>query len=401
MLLGLGRRQAVSDNAATAEDAGAITHEAYLARGFMPELDGLRALSILAVITAHMHTDIWNWLDGGRGVALFFILSGFLITRLCLLEEAKTGGVSFKAFYIRRGFRLLPAYYTVLAVYCLLILVLGFNPEKKDLLVGALPFFFLYLSEIPGILGVHGQVVDVPFGQSWSLGIEEKFYLIFPMLIFGLLRFSRRLRIPITLSLGLFFMATLFFGVGDIALLFFPYSNILLGCLLAMLLQDPKVFAMLRPLATPRWTLALLLVFLVVQFSHPDNLHIDSGLYVHSIPSIYAIVATFLFASVILGTGWLPRALGWAPLAFVGRISYGIYLVHRLCLNPVEDFLGAADGGVAINVLSYFVACAVSIAGAYIMYRVLERPLNRFGHGWSRRIQTSSNERLAATPKSA
>jgi peptidoglycan/LPS O-acetylase OafA/YrhL len=357
----------------------------------MPELDGLRALSILGVITAHMHSDVWHWLYGGRGVFVFFVLSGYLITRLGLLEESKRGGVSFKAFYARRAFRLLPAYYLVLGAYCVLILLLGFNPEKRDLLVSALPFFLLYMSDIPGILGIHGRLVDLPFGHSWSLGIEEKFYLIFPLLTFGVLRANRKFRTPLTAALMLFFMATPFFGLGAVGTLLYPYSNILIGCLLALLLNDQKAFGYMQKLGGMWCANALLIGFLVVQFSFQE----DTGInvlthYVAVMRSVYAIAVTLLLSAVLLGRWWLKSALGWSPLVFIGKISYGVYLIHRLCLNPVEDLLGSDGGGVAISILSYVLASALSIAAAYVMFVLLERPCIRIGHAWSRRIQGAS-----------
>ena len=85
--------------------------DSYLGRSYIPELDGLRAISVLLVISAHMKDRwAWNWLDGAQGVAVFFVLSGYLITMLALREEAREGFVSLKAFYIRRICRILPLY---------------------------------------------------------------------------------------------------------------------------------------------------------------------------------------------------------------------------------------------------------------------------------------------------
>lgn len=406
---GLGRRPVSQEPVAPAADATALestgsplTHAAYLARSYMPELDGLRAISILGVITAHMHTDIWSWLDGGRGVFVFFVLSGYLITRLCLIEEVKKQHVSFRAFYARRAFRLLPAYYITLAAYCVLILVLGFDAEKRDLLVSGLPYYALYMSDVPGLLGINGQLQDVPFAHSWSLGVEEKFYLVFPILIFGVLRAGPQFRLPLTAGLTLFFMASPFYGLGEYAALLYPYSNILLGCLLAMVLHEERWFAYFKKLGVWWWPTIMLGLFLVVQFGlqpEDDTPIISTAAAV--IRSVYAIAATLLLAAVLLSHGWLKSALSWAPLVFIGRISYGIYLIHRLGLNPVEDFLGAEGGGVAVNVLAFVLASAVSIAAAYVLYLLIEGPLNRFGHAWSRRIQANTEAKRAGGPELA
>src|SRR4051812_1063795 len=98
-------------------------YAAYRARRYFPELDGLRALCVLLVITVHMYDSqtLWAWLAGTRGVTVFFVLSGFLITTLGLREEAERGSVALGAFYVRRCCRLLPLYFVTLAAYGVLI----------------------------------------------------------------------------------------------------------------------------------------------------------------------------------------------------------------------------------------------------------------------------------------
>src|SRR5258708_37250383 len=91
-------------------------------RRHIPELDGLRAVSVLIVISRHMHDAIWDWLAGELGVIIFFVLSGYLITKLALEEERRNGFLSLKAFYVRRACRFFPLHYVVLGCYCLLIL---------------------------------------------------------------------------------------------------------------------------------------------------------------------------------------------------------------------------------------------------------------------------------------
>ena len=93
-----------------------MTFERYKARKRIKELDGLRAIAVLLVVTVHMHDKVWTRLNGGLGVVIFFVLSGYLITMLALREEEARGGLDFTAFYIRRTFRIFPLYYVVLAV---------------------------------------------------------------------------------------------------------------------------------------------------------------------------------------------------------------------------------------------------------------------------------------------
>ena len=198
---------------------------------YLPELDGLRALAVLLVVTVHMHARAWHALNGHLGVILFFVLSGYLITALALREEATLGRLHLRAFFIRRSFRIFPLYYLVLALYCLLIFGLGVSPEKRQLLAWELPYFLTYLQEIPFFgAAAHPQG---PFYQSWSLGIEEKFYLVWPILCFVVFRYRRNLRLPVACAL---IAVTAFTGsyIG-------PYAYILTGCVLALALQHKTV----------------------------------------------------------------------------------------------------------------------------------------------------------------
>src|SRR6516225_1632317 len=92
----------------------------YQRRKYLPELDGLRAISVLLVVSVHLHDfeTVWKWLAGWQGVTVFFVLSGYLITTLSLREEEQRGSLSLAAFYVRRSLRIFPLYYFVLAVYC-------------------------------------------------------------------------------------------------------------------------------------------------------------------------------------------------------------------------------------------------------------------------------------------
>src|SRR6187399_1084838 len=111
--------------------------------GWLAPLDGLRGISILMVLTAHVYSRDWPELGGHHGVTVFFVLSGFLITRLLLQEQQRAGKINFKAFFIRRSFRLFPIYYVVLATYCILILGTGLRADGKGGFLAALPWYIL------------------------------------------------------------------------------------------------------------------------------------------------------------------------------------------------------------------------------------------------------------------
>src|SRR5215210_240487 len=204
-------------------------------RGFNA-LQQLRTISVLLVLAYHMQDPLWGPLRGFLGVTVFFVISGFLITTLLLREEARTGSVSLKRFYIRRVFRILPIYYLTFLLFAVLILGLGLGSEV-DRFEDALPYFVSYQNEF---------APAAPFGHSWSLAIEEKYYLAWPLLAFAIVPL-RRYR-PAVAS-GLLGVAVLSELVG---LSYAPiYAPILAGCILAILMNDASGFRRVQPLTRP------------------------------------------------------------------------------------------------------------------------------------------------------
>src|SRR5262249_34056818 len=160
---------------------------------------------------------------------------------------AQKGFLLLSAFYIRRSFRIFPLYYVTLAAYCFLILILGLNPEKRPMLLGALPYYLLYMQEVPFFGGINGETSNIPFYQSWSLGIEEKFYLVWPLLAFVVWRGRTSLRYAETLLLVVAFalaplLSLVSWDLGALDSCLYPYYHILIGCFLALLLNDRKWF---------------------------------------------------------------------------------------------------------------------------------------------------------------
>src|SRR2546421_11926841 len=151
-----------------------LTYDEYRSLKYFPALDAMRAYGMLMVVSAHMDDTIWGWIGADKGLTFFFVMSGFLITTLLLREEELRGKISLSAFYIRRICRIFPLYYLVLVSYIVLILGMGFESAQKAAnLKWALPYYFFYANEFT----IHRRPGEMPFGQSWSLGVEEKFYL--------------------------------------------------------------------------------------------------------------------------------------------------------------------------------------------------------------------------------
>jgi peptidoglycan/LPS O-acetylase OafA/YrhL len=370
--------------------ARVLGYEEYKSLRYFQPLDGLRAVSVLLVLTWHVNSELWSWMSGFEGVAIFFVISGFLITTLCLREQEKYGSVSLGAFYLRRACRIFPLYFVVLGIYVVMTVGVDWGRHRHAMLA-SLPYYLTYLNDF----SPHLYDTSAPFTLSWSLGVEEKFYLLWPFLAFVLLWKVPRARVVIAMGLVL-----LPFLGHDRLDRYLHYSQILVGCLLALALDNPRTFAVLRRIAAHPW--ALLGVFLathLLQPSHPTLVR-----------PIYAPVVGLLILALVLGSGGWIRALGTRPMVYIGKRAYGIYLVQMLCLAvciPVvkrlmpnvgfdsSDFPVGPDAWTA-SLLILLAAVVASIAVADVMHRVVERPFIGVGR---RLTQQLTGHRPVAPPR--
>jgi peptidoglycan/LPS O-acetylase OafA/YrhL len=320
---------------------------------YVPELDGIRAISVLLVVTAHMHTDFWNAAVGGLGVYVFFVLSGYLITSLAIQEEAETGTLSFVGFYIRRTFRIFPLYYLVLAIYCILIFGSGMSPDRRPMMYENMRYYLTYFQEVPFFRGTLPT-----FGHSWSLGIEEKFYLFWPIIAFSVLRRKDSLRLWVACGLA---MAAPFLG-SFVA----PYGSILAGCALAFTFRDMRLRNVISSAGPAAAYFSFTTLFLFQILAMPRwNSNLSKF--------VYSLVVTCGLAFVLVVPTYINRILRFGPLVFIGKISYGIYLIHHLCLNFAERVL---HGRV---IASYVLTVIISVILAYMLHIAVEKPLIRIG----------------------
>lgn len=154
-------------------------HERFRSTRFFASLDGLRCLSILAVIwhhTAGHSFDLALSRRGHHGVTLFFAISGFLITTLLLREKQRLGDISLRKFYMRRSLRIFPLYYTVLLIYIALVAAMERGTHAGREFWGNLPAYATYTSN--WFVDLKGERVIFYF--AWSLATEEQFYLVWP-----------------------------------------------------------------------------------------------------------------------------------------------------------------------------------------------------------------------------
>lgn len=355
-----------------APDPPAAAFTTFLTTRQFPALDGLRAMAVLLVITVHVHTGAWKPLAGEQGVTAFFVLSGFLITTLLLREQTATGRISLRGFYVRRAFRILPLYVLVLAVYVVAILVLGVEADKRAGLEHALPYYLTFTNEI----AIHGDAFRnaTPFYQSWSLGVEEKFYVLWPVLGFLVLRRAGG-RVA-GLAGAAVVVCALQLAVRPLWARW--YEPIVIGCLLGALLHRERSFARLALLGRTGWSLvfAAVLVAMPVLFASAPRLG----------ELLYPFAVAGLLVCLVTGASPLRRALGGRFVARAGRRAYGVYLVHILVIGVVDKAVLPDDAVTARTVANLLLAVAASFAVADALHRVVEAPAIAAGRRLSRRL---------------
>jgi len=355
------------------------THEEYLHERYFRPLDGVRAISILLVLTWHVNSSLWAWLSGWEGPSIFFVISGFLITTLCLREEDRDGSVSLKAFYVRRACRILPLYFVVLAVY--VVMDIGFNRQgQRGPLLHVLPYYLTYMNDFAPDVADLGT----PFRLSWTLGVEEKFYLLWPLLGFVLLTRHPRARL---VAAALLVAVTLIgFDPGTHYLF---YSQIMVGCVLAILLHRREWFERLQPVLRYSWlTLALVVVAHTLMYRHPGIAQVLFG----------PAVALALGSLVAARPGW-SAALVSRAMVYIGKRSYGVYLVNLICLAvcvtvarhlvPSVSFdqnNQPASGAWVTSLVMLIAVTATSLLLSELLYRTVEGPMIARGRIWSKRI---------------
>jgi peptidoglycan/LPS O-acetylase OafA/YrhL len=363
-------------------------YEEWRATRYFPGLEGLRAVAALLVVFHHARTHrLWGFLEGWNGVTLFFVLSGFLITTLALREEDEHGALRWRAFVVRRGFRILPIYFASLALYAAVMFSVGFGGSHRSVFTHALPWYLSPFPEVPFFTKTH-----IVFSLAWSLGIEEKFYLLWPLLAFVLLRKHARGRVGVALVLALVAQLPIAFGSGGRAVA--PYSAILVGCVLAFALHHRTTFRHVARLGSVAGLIASLALLGVVHgLTHALDVT-ATGFRVASpyyyLP--YSCAAALVVASLALqarGSGvFRSRAL-----RFVGRVSYPLYLTHPIALGFAATAI--APGGTLSELAYLAVGLMLSLALAYGLHRVVERPLIAVGRRGAARV---TRRRSTAVP---
>jgi peptidoglycan/LPS O-acetylase OafA/YrhL len=348
-------------------------HARFLDVRYFGSLDGLRALSVLAVVWHHTAGTGRTGLAGrgSLGVEFFFAISGFLITTLLLRERDRYGRISLRDFYARRTLRIFPLYYATLALYVGLTLATSrrSTPSGQAFLAD-LPAFLTYTSN-----WFVGSGDAVTFYFAWSLATEEQFYLFWPPLLVLLMTVARgRFAVPVVALLALLAVDAVVTALTaeprglPVVVLVSLATPILAGAALAVVLHAPAGFRAVAPALGWRWTpLVLLLLVLVLA-------PVDDGLV------LVGLVMSLVVASCCVREDHvLAPLLRWAPLRWTGVISYGVYLLHQLAANLVEAGLGLDEGP-----LLFVATVPVTLLAAWLSYRFFETPVLRYKRRFER-----------------
>ncbi|MGB7051852.1 MAG: acyltransferase family protein [Acidimicrobiales bacterium] len=354
---------------------GVGTHLSY-----MPALDGIRAVSILGIMANH---GGFAWATGGViSVNVFFVLSGFLITMLLMKEWTRSGTIRLRAFWARRARRLLPALFVLLGGIGLYALL--FAPDGTQSLVrgdGLATLF--YVANWHQILADQSYFVQVsapsPLLHTWTLAIEEQFYLVWPLVVVAVLKLTKSPRALFVVAVvGVLASATemafLFHGGENLNRLYYGTDtraqDILTGAAMGILLYG-------RPVATGRRTKT---AFSAIAIAGAAIFIIEWTRINASLDIVFRggfLVADVMVALVICGVtlapaGWPARVLGVRPLAYIGRISYGLYLWHW----PVFLVLDGSRTGLTGYPL-FALRLLVTFAIAMVSWYVVETPVRQ------------------------
>jgi peptidoglycan/LPS O-acetylase OafA/YrhL len=373
---------------------------------YLPGLDGMRALAVVAVMVYHANNA---WLPGGFiGVEVFFVISGYLITLLLIGEHERTGRIGLREFWTRRARRLLPALFTMMAA--LVTYAALFDRDELGRIRGDVIAGLLYVSNWYQIWvgqGYTSRLNWVPLRHLWSLAVEEQFYLCWPLIIVGLMSLGRR-RLP---QVAVWLVAVAVLIALATALLFYPghvglpeftpdaywtvagrsiskndalylstitrATGLLLGAAFAMVWRPVAVVrGPLRDKARQLDLLAgvslgvLMVLALSLHVSRIDGAG-DSRLFRGGF--LLVDIATLgVMAAVTHRRAAAGALLGTQTLAVIGTRSYGLYLYHWPIFQIMRD-----PSGAGLSVAQFMEAMAITVVVTEASYRFVETPIRR------------------------
>lgn len=349
-------------------------------------LDGIRTVAIAFVVLYHFHVP--GFRGGFIGVNVFFVLSGYLITTLLLHERARSGRIRLPAFWLRRLLRLYPALLVMVLAGVLLWQVVDGGGATLDPSASA----ELVLSYTGNLARAYAHVSQGIFSPTWSLSMEEQFYLVWPPILALVILVGIRSRWMLagltTLAIGSSVAAIMLYrapsGSGTPDIYFSPVLNVgplVIGCALAVAMTTER----LRRLLAGPWgvvsTVLGLAGILFAQFTLNDDWKQEALVVGLELPLV-AVASALLVAGVTGRPSPIAAAFSIRPVAWFGRnLSYSLYLWHMLVLAVVTCVLPGAAGTTA--------AIGLSLVTAALSWLLIERPVGRLRKRLERRRTVS------------
>lgn len=331
--------------------------ESALSERTLPSLDGLRALAAFLVVFYHSGLPA----GGGLGVLMFFVLSGFLITWLLLREEEQWGNISLKQFYTRRTLRIFPAFYVFW-----LLQVVGFEVLGRRIDVSqAIASFFYVSNYYQAILGDP----DTGLSHTWSLGVEEQFYLLWPLAFMLLRKTGNRARvltfaIPVVWAYRLVSVLVFHVNQGYVyEALDMRIDHLLLGCLLAIVLFQRSHSRLWQVACSRPWTLwismgALATSVAIGRYAHGLFRYRDTVGFI-----LDPLLCAILIVQALTFGRQAARWMNWGWVRWLGKISYSTYLYQQVTLRPTRLFLKFLP--MPIQLAASIVVCLGCAAASY------------------------------------
>ncbi|MEP3244544.1 MAG: acyltransferase family protein [Sneathiella sp.] len=334
------------------------------------DIDGLRAVAVLSVLVYHLNHD---WLSGGFvGVDIFFVISGYLITQIIVSEIAKDT-FSFSVFYARRIRRIFPALFAMLFVTAFVAWFILPHQEYKsffqDFKMAAGQISNFHFARTVEYLGV--GIEASPLLHTWSLAVEEQFYLVWPLLCLTILSLAGKKWLKIVMIAGFFLSLAVcqyLLSIGETENAFYMFYarafELIIGAILALNLFPVIKNLFYRHLISVAGGVLIALSFVVI-----DTTTLFPG-YMALLPAVGA--ACLLYSGGHATPGILNRFLAFSPMVGVGLISYSLYLWHW----PLIVFTQILTGQLLTPTHAVLVAVA-SIVAAYLSFRFIEKPFRK------------------------
>jgi peptidoglycan/LPS O-acetylase OafA/YrhL len=310
---------------------------AFLGAKIISGLDAARTLAVILVLVDHflLIDHIWgiHYPLGPLGVTIFFVLSGFLITSMLLTEHRKSGDIDLRNFYRRRAFRIFPSF------YCCWILTMGFDYLTHHFDWRAAVISFFYLMDY-GRAHFERLQPQIPMWVTWSIAVEEKFYLLWPLLLLALLKRRSLIRTMVLIILGFWTYRAVLCLVFHVSWDWF-YNTfdmradaLLVGCLLSILVRTERTRLLCCNLLRAQWMAATSLVVLGVLYTQKWE---RTALFIAAWTLQPPVVAVMLLQAIYWGSkSW--TVCRSAAVRFIAQISYALYLYHPLARELTHTF---------------------------------------------------------------